>query len=151
MTLLFLATVSAGSCAKKPGVSIEQLYEAEDRESTSADALTPPWCKDLPSAAYPADLPLDEQPDRVDVRVDLTLDEFGQPRNVKATALGNLVNAEPFEMAARIAADELLCVPAMRPPDPESGRMVAETIAYRTALLFHFYRDGREVEVGLGD
>ena len=132
------------SCAKKPGVSIEQLYEANLRETGSADSVTPPWCRELPGAIYPSDLALDERPDRVDVRVELTLDEFGKPRNIKTVVLDDIADPEPFERAARMAAEELRCVPAIRPPAPESGRDIAATIAYRTSLLFHFYRDGRE-------
>ena len=132
------------ACGRKPAVTIEQTYEEHD-ERSSAVRIYAPRCSEFPTARYP-DLPTRKRPDKVDVRVDLTLDETGNPAEVRATVLTSTEDPEPFVKSAEAAAYMIHCQPALRTPRLDSGEMAPVPVRYQTSMVFHFFRDEREAK-----
>jgi hypothetical protein len=142
---ILLLPIAVAACAKKPAVTVEQRYD-DGEERSSEIRVFAPRCGELPTARYP-DLPPADRPDQVDVQVDLTLDENGNPGEVRATVLSRIEHPAPFIKAAETAAYMLHCEPAYRTPRPDSDELALVPIRYQTSMVFHFYRDEREAPV----
>jgi len=148
--VLLFAVLLVPACRKNPAVTVEQIYEGAPPDPQAEARVFAPRCGELPPARYPVDLPPERRPERVDVRVDLIIDEYGRARNARATVLSEAADPEPFADAAEIATYLLDCQPAMRTPRRDSDEIAPVPIEYRSAVLFHFFRDESRVEVDLG-
>jgi hypothetical protein len=128
-------------CAAKPGVTVDQVHEERARsERTLFRRVFPPRCAEIPTAEYP-DVAPDERPDLVSVRVDLTIDPRGEAAELTAEVLEASDLAAPFVSAALAAAAKLRCSPAVRPPRADSHEQAPQPVAYRSSLVYRFYRD----------
>jgi hypothetical protein len=145
--VILLVALAAAACRKSPAVTVEQVYEGERPDPQVKARVFAPRCGELPPALYPTDLPAGQRPERVDVRVDLVIDERGRARNLKTTVTGEVADPEPFVEAAIRAAYMLRCEPAMRTPRPDSDEQAPVPIEYRSAVVFRFFRDETRVDV----
>jgi hypothetical protein len=138
---LLLAVATVGGCTAKPGVTVDQVHDERARpERTLFRQVFPPKCAEIPTAEYP-DVAPDERPDLVSVRVDLTIDMRGEATELTAEVLDASDPAGRFASAALAAAAKLRCSPALRPPRADSREQAPQPVAYRSSLVYRFYRD----------
>ena len=135
-----LVLVWFAGCAKDPGTSVEQVYEERSQpKRTRYQNVFPPKCAEIPTAEYP-DIPPDDRPEMVSVRVDLTIDPRGDAMDLAGEVLEGSTFSDSFIRSALRAAANLHCQPAVRPPRPNSGETAPQPVAYNSALIYRFHR-----------
>lgn len=146
-TFLALFTVISVGCAEKPVVTIEQVHATQTRTAGSlSQRVFPPTCEEIPVPDYPG-VGVEQRPEQVSVRVDLTIDEVGVPKNLRATPLSPSPWDESYVRASIEAAGRIRCEPAWSPPGPESDDLEPRPREYRSSLIFHFFRDEKQARV----
>jgi len=135
------------NCARKPAVTVEQVYDGQEisEDDRTLPKLHPPKCGPLPEAEYP-ELPLEDEPEMISVRVDLVIDAEGNPTKLHATVLDHENPPEAFAEAALAAARRFDCLPALRMPSPDSDRIIPTAVEYASSILFRFYRDEKSAK-----
>ena len=139
---LLPALLIATGCAR-PAVTVEQVHEEKDVPRQSSGRVFPPACEELPTAVYP-ELPPENRPELVSVRVDLTISRGGQPENLRATVQESIEPTEPFVEAALAAARTIRCEGARRTPRRGTDELALVPIDYESSIVFRFYRDEKE-------
>jgi hypothetical protein len=140
VALAAVMLVWLAGCTKDPGTSVEQVFgERSQPKRRRYQNVFPPKCAEIPTAEYP-DIPPDQRPELVSVRVDLTIDPRGDAGDLTGEVIEGSVFTDLFVGSALRAAAHLHCQPAVRPPRPGSGETAPQPVAYRSALIYRFHR-----------
>jgi hypothetical protein len=137
-----LTLLAVTACASKPVV---QLEHPQGDAPTSLE-VAPPQCEEFPLPGYP-EVEADRRPEKISVQVSFTIDRLGRTVGVSGEVPGKSELAGPYLEAAVAAAEAIRCKPAARVTQVGEDGVTFRPIPYRSSLVYHFFRDERQVQV----